>query len=925
MSEAVPKQFASTEEEITYLREQIAARERELLERSPEADPAELETVAKKEIYEYGTFTPDTVLKQEQQLTGRDFAETVNTVETSDSQVEQVMQVAMEKGIHNALTVLDTFKNAYMADEVHRRLIEYIKTGKQVQDLKEGVPPWQVLHMTLYEVTLPEITESDAREKTFTEIVSMMTQFYAGMQAVGQSKADEHYVLEIAVSDKSDDIVFYVAVPNDYIDLFEKQILSLFPHAVLTEQQHDYNIFTEGGVHKALVGNLTKHPIYPLRTYDSFEADPLAVILNAFSKIERDGGGAALQICIKTPKSAHLEAYQGIIKRVTDGMSVSESISRSTMGGELLQSFSKAVGEMMSSNKKNEEEMAHSEVDHERVELFKKKIQSPILDTNIRIAVSATDEFRAQQILTEIESTFYQFQNTQGNTLQFKQPSPKKMSEILKAYSFRSFKKEMAVPLSHEELATVLHFPGKGIDSSPQFKQSQAKTAPAPNEIPMGGTLLGINNNRGVKKEIFITAEDRLRHFYIIGQTGTGKTTLMKNMIVQDIRDGAGVCLIDPHGTDIEDVLAAVPPEREQDIIYFDPSRQDRVVGLNMLEYDESKPEQKTFVVNELFSIFQKLYGAVPESMGPMFEQYFRNATMLVLEDPKSGNTLMDISRVMADARYRRMKLGKATNPVVVQFWREIATKAGGEAALENIVPYITSKFDVFTANDYMRPIIGQRKSAFNFRAVMDEQKILLVNLSKGKLGDINANLIGMIIVGKLLMAALSRVDDPTKSFPPFYLHMDEFQNISTDSISAILSEARKYKLGLTIAHQFIAQLEEGIKDAVFGNVGSLAAFRVGSEDAQYLEQQYQPTFDANDLMNVANQNAYLRILADGTPTKPFSIQTLAPTETDPARAQMLADMSYQKYGRQRSEVEAEITARYKKEKPLEVATPSLK
>jgi len=372
--------------------------------------------------------------------------------------------------------------------------------------------------------------------------------------------------------------------------------------------------------------------------------------------------------------------------------------------------------------------------------------------------------------------------------------------------------------------------------------------------------------------------------------------------------------MIDPHGTDIEDVIGAIPKERENDLIYFDPSQLDHPVGLNMLEYDITKPEQKTFVVNELFSIFQKLYGANPESMGPMFEQYFRNATLLVMEDPESGNTLMDISRVMSDAKYRRMKLEKAKNPVVVQFWREIATKAGGEASLENIVPYIVSKFDVFTANDYMRPIIGQQKSAFNFRQIMDEKKILLVNLSKGRLGEINANLIGMILVGKILMAALSRVDDATKSFPPFYLHMDEFQNISTNSISAILSEARKYKLGLTIAHQFIAQLDQNIRDAVFGNVGSIAVFRVGPDDATALESQFLPVFNANDLMNVPNRNAYVRILAGGTPTKPFSISTNAPMPINQADVVARIAMSAKRYGRSRHEVEAEIQARYIKE-----------
>jgi hypothetical protein len=432
--------------------------------------------------------------------------------------------------------------------------------------------------------------------------------------------------------------------------------------------------------------------------------------------------------------------------------------------------------------------------------------------------------------------------------------------------------------------------------------------------MPNEGTLLGVNNHQGTERKIFVTEKDRMRHFYIIGQTGTGKSVFLKNLIIQDIQAGAGVCMIDPHGTDIEDVLGAVPEERFEDVIYFDPARQDRVLGLNMLEYDYRKPEQKTFVVNELFSIFQKLYGANPESMGPMFEQYFRNATLLVLEDPESGCTLMDISRVLADARYRKMKLEKATNPVVVQFWREIATKAGGEASLENIVPYIVSKFDVFTANDYMRPIIGQQQSSFNFRQVMDERKILLVNLSKGRLGEINANLIGMIIVGKILMAALSRVDDPTMSFPPFYLHIDEFQNISTNSIASILSEARKYKLSLSVVHQFIAQLDLKIKDAVFGNVGSMAVFRVGNDDATALEQQFAPPFSASELMNIPNYNAYMRVLAYGTPTPPFSVSTLPLMETDRAKVERLIEESYERYGRPREEVDDEIARRYQRQ-----------
>lgn len=337
----------------------------------------------------------------------------------------------------------------------------------------------------------------------------------------------------------------------------------------------------------------------------------------------------------------------------------------------------------------------------------------------------------------------------------------------------------------------------------------------------------------------------------------------------------------------------------------------ERVIGLNMLEYDAKHPEQKTFVVNELFSIFQKLYGKVPESMGPMFEQYFRNATLLVLEDPASGSTMLDISRVMSDAEFRAEKLKKAANPVVVEFWKKIATQAGGEAALENIVPYITSKFDVFTANEYMRPIIGQQESSFDFRDVMDGKKILLVNLAKGRLGEINANLIGMIVVGKILMAALSRVDNIRGDFPPFYLYIDEFQNVTTNSISSILSEARKYKLSLTVAHQFIAQIEEGIRDAVFGNVGSIVSFRIGADDAEALERQYAPVFSAHDLMNIENYNAYVRLLANGTPMRPFNIKTYPTEEGDEKKIKRLIEQSYDTYGLARTKVEMRIASRY--------------
>lgn len=296
-----------------------------------------------------------------------------------------------------------------------------------------------------------------------------------------------------------------------------------------------------------------------------------------------------------------------------------------------------------------------------------------------------------------------------------------------------------------------------------------------------------------------------------------------------------------------------------------------------------------------------------------MFEQYFRNAAMLVVDNPQAGATLLDLSRVLADKAFRAHKLAGCKNPIVVQFWKEVAEKAGGEASLANMVPYITSKFDGFLSNDIMRPIIAQPNSSFNFREVMDSKKILLVNLSKGRLGDINSHLIGLVLVGKILMAALSRADSLDKNLSPFYLYIDEFQNVTTDSIATILSEARKYRLSLHIAHQFIGQLQPEIKNAVFGNVGSVAAFRVGTEDAEFLEKQFAPVFTANDLINVDNHNAFVRMLVSGKPTRPFNIETLPLPSVRTDHLDTLKELSYLKYGKERSQVEALIMAQYQK------------
>jgi len=732
------------------------------------------------------------------------------------------------------------------------------------------------------------------------------------------SLGDEYLTLEIANSIGSRQFIFYVSVSDKHKDLFEKQLVSVFPNAKIFEQKNDFNVFNEEGYSYGAYAAFKSAPAKPIKTFEAFQSDPLKVVLNVFSKLHQDHEGAAIQFIFKPVGNFYLKHYQKALSKLEKGKyACEEMFIRNTFSSKAMHKFSKTLKTFSEFTETKKDKDSSPNIKTHDMEAVKKKTESQVVSSNIRIVTSAASQNRAKDILGEIQSAFNQFEDTNGNKFKFISFEQFSAQKLFKMFTFRQFDQAQDLPMNLKECATVFHLPTEQKDLSPQLKTLKSATSPAPLEVATDGILLGTNNHRNLETNIYFSPNDRMRHLYTIGQTGTGKTVFMKNMIIQDIKNGEGVCMIDPHGSDIQDVLAQIPPERYEDVIYFDPAYTERPMALNMLEYDTRYPEQKTFVVNEMFSIFQKLYGGNPESMGPMFEQYFRNSAMLVVEDPETGNTLLEVSRVMSDKAFRDLKLSRCKNPIVVQFWREIAEKAGGEASLANIVPYIVSKFDVFLANEIMRPVIAQEKSSFNFRQIMDEKKILLVNLSKGRLGEINSSLIGLILVGKILMAALSRVNSlGTKEISPFYLYIDEFQNVTTNSISTILSEARKYKLSLNITHQFIAQLEEGIRDAVFGNVGSMAVFRVGSDDAKYLESIFSPTFSAKDIMNIDNFNCYLKMLANNIPIKPFNIKVPPPQKGDLEKLESLKQLSYLKYGRPREEVDNEIMKKYLKPKP---------
>ncbi len=902
----IPK-FENPEEEIRFLREHLAKKEKEMNEKGLDSNK---EKLAEGLVQEYKNIKPQEVLSSSFVSTESEIKKLSLKLkeESHDSKIENFYQVVKEKGISNALSAISKLENPHLDDDFHRFLVQFLLSKGSIPGLKNESELFKTLDMRLFEVTLTEVAEGEQGKKTLKEIFGAMEQFYAGMNSIGgdlENKKDLHYSIEIALSEGSDNFIVYVAVPSHKSDLFEKQLLGILPRAKIVEVPDDYNIFGEKSFSTASFAELNTYGFYPIKSYETFEYDPINIILNIFTKLKKHGEGASIQFVVSPHGNKFVKKMESALGEIRDGKKVKDVYEK--MNGGLGYEFKSLIGGFFESNKEEKEE---KKVDDIAISNITEKIKTSVAGVNIRIVVSAEEKERAEQILTEIESSFNQFGEATKNSISFKRPKNNDLKNLIRDFSYRVFSEKQQILLSLKELVSVFHFP-YGIES-PQLKQTRASVSPAPIEMGDKGILMGINHYQNKETKIYMTPEDRLRHLYVIGQTGTGKTTILKNMIVQDIRNGNGCCFIDPHGSDVQDILSYVPKERIDDVIYFDPAYTARPMGLNMLEYDPRYPEQKTFVVNELMGIFNKLFSK--ESMGPMFEQYFKNSAFLVMDNPENKATLLEITRVLGNKEYRDSLLQTCKNPIIKEFWQN-AERVTGEQSISSFVPYITSKFDNFISNDIMRPVVLQEKSVLNFREIMDNKKILLVNLSKGRLGEINANLIGLLLVGKIQMAAMSRVDMYGQKMNDFYLYMDEFQNITTDSIASILSEARKYHLSLTVAHQYISQLEETIKNAVFGNVGSTITYRVSPEDASFLEQKYKPTFSASDIMKLDNFNSYVNMLVGGIPVKPFSMTshyTLI-EKGNPEIVEKIKELSYLKYGRPREIIEQEIMEKYRK------------
>ena len=778
--------------------------------------------------------------------------------------------------------------------------------------------------------------KSEGKQALEKEEIAKMEHLLASLSDLPRQKNIFHQILygnplltfEMAVPSDGEQITFYIAAPRKFQGLVEKQVHSFFPTAHI-ERIKDYTIFRPKSVTVGSHLKLKKNPSFPIRTYQRLETDPLHNITNALSKLEDAEEGAAIQIVIRKSNATWRTRSDRIAQKMQQGSRLKEA-SKSNIVGSIAKEVGGEMAEAVKGkpkegenplDKKPDEPVVLTPEDQDIIKQLESKANKARFDTNIRLLASAETKERAEIILSELENAFVQFEDVNLNKFIAVRERSQNAHKLAYNFIFRDFNSANRIILDTEELASVFHLPISTTET-PKINWLKAKTAAPPANIPNEGLLLGFSDFRGTKTEIKLGQDDRRRHLYIIGQTGTGKSTFIEEMAKQDTKK-EGMCVIDPHGDLIDNILGSIPKERAEDVIYFDPADTERPFAFNMMEYDEKRPEQKTFVINEMIAIFDKLYD-LRQTGGPMFEQYMRNAMLLCMDSPELGSTLMEVPRIFRDVEFRKKKLAECKDMTVVDFWEKEAEKAGGDASLENIAPYITSKLTTFISNDMMRPIISQQKSTIDFRQVMDEGKILLVNLSKGKIGEINSHLLGMVIVGKLLMAALSRVELPEDQRRDFYLYIDEFQNFTTDSISQILAEARKYRLCLTIAHQFIGQLSEEISKAVFGNVGSMCSFRVGSEDAQVLEKQFEPSFDANDLINVDNYLCFTKLLINNESSASFNMKTYPPSEGNKEIREALKELSRYKYGRSRDVVEEEIEKRYKgvaDESPEEKAT----
>ena len=727
------------------------------------------------------------------------------------------------------------------------------------------------LQFVLLQIKVPRGNEIkiDAAEQLFATFASLRKS--GGMLSF--FKVQPHLSFEIVALHES--IRFFVSCHKSHQDLIEKQIHGAYPDAEIKEVP-EYNIFSEESQTAYAQLKLKSDNHFPIKTFRDLPTDPLSALTSALAKMQPNEG-AAVQLLISPAGSSWKDQGKKWLKNEKDP---------------------------------GDEKNPKPAPDAKQIEAVEGKLSKSGFDSVIRIVTSSTSDESAKAHLTNIKAAFEQLSGPYNSFTGAKVYSEKGfLTDFIYRYIPRYSK---ASVLTADELASIFHFPNKSIET-PYISWLSSKRAPAPEKIPTSGLYLGKSVFRGVDRPVYLSEDDRRRHMYVIGRTGTGKTEFLKSLMLQDVLAGKGLCFIDPHGDAAEEMLQLIPPERAEDVIYFDPSDMVRPFGLNMLEaYTE---QQRHFVVASIIGLMYKLFDPNKTGIiGPRFEHGVRNAMLTAMSNP--GATFVEVVRIMTDADFVRELLPKVTDPIVRRYWTDQIAQTTDFHKSE-VLDYTVSKFGRFVTNKMMRNIIGQSQSSFDLRKVMDEGKILIMNLSKGRIGEENSNFLGLILVPKILAAAMSRTDVAMEQRRDFYLYVDEFQNFATDTFADILSEARKYRLNLIVANQFIGQIGEDLKNAVFGNVGTLVAFRVGVTDANYLQHEFSPTFSEADLVNIESPHVYTKTIVSGEPVVPFSLDTTKDMKKwksmlNPQIGQAIRELSRLKFGRDLAQVEASIVQRAK-------------
>ncbi|MBQ9018096.1 TraM recognition domain-containing protein [Candidatus Saccharibacteria bacterium] len=753
----------------------------------------------------------------------------------------------------------------------------------------------------------------DRRDVT-GEVVSKAQLMYSILASTTKKGLDatlygqKHFSFEIIAKDGF--IKYYALVPFSLKEVAKQAIQSAYPTARIEEHVED-NIFGAGANANTVAGaelSLSKDFYLPILTYEDSKRDASMAILNALSGVNKNEG-AAVQLLFRPADKNWSSAGKHYIEDLGKGKSKTKTKSVGAGFGQLVIDVIRAPWEVPEMHEKTEVTEQISTLKQDEIASIANKMRYPAFETLIRVVASSDTRPRSDAILGSIISAFSQFNSPELNG--FEVNTFKDTTKLVADYTFRFFPlKTRTNILNSVELASIYHLPEQSAIPNSSVERQLTKQVDGPAKLATDGVFLGMNEFRGVEKPIYLSDDDRRRHMYVIGQTGMGKSVFLENIAYQDMCDGRGFAFIDPHGDAVEALLKRVPEERIDDIIYFDPADIEHPVGMNMFEY--ASEDQKDFIVQEGISMLQSLFDPNNQGFfGPRGQHMFRNAALLLMSDPK-GATFIDIPQCFTDPEFVKSKLRYVTDKAVYDYWiKEFPASQKSNDAGE-VITWFASKWGPFLSNTIMRNTLGQIKSGFNIREIMDHKKIFLVNLSKGRLGDINANLLGMIFVMKFQQAAMSRQDIPEEERQDFCLYVDEFQNFATDSFESILSEARKYRLNLIVANQFMTQLTDKIREALLGNVGTIICGRVGVTDADLMVKAFTPTFTAEDLTKTPNHAAIAKVMMFGMPSSPFTINLPRPMgQPNDQLMESLKVYSATRYAKTRAEVEREINERW--------------